>query len=82
MPAHQLGLKDRGMIAPGFAADLVLFNPATVIDTATIQHWDAPPVGIPDVMVNGRWVLRDGKITGERPGKVIRHAAGSQTGNS
>ncbi len=80
MPAHQLGLKDRGMIAPGFAADLVLLNPATVIDTATIEHWDAAPVGIPDVMVNGRRVLRDGKIPGERPGKVIRHVFGSQIG--
>ncbi len=80
MPAHQLGLKHRGMIAAGSAGDLVLFNPATVIDTAAIQHWDAAPVGIPDVMVNGQWVLRDGRITGARPGQVIRHVLGSQTG--
>ncbi len=80
MPAAQLGLKDRGRIEQGFVADLVLFDPATVIDQATIENWDAPPVGIPDVMVSGRWVLRDGKITRELPGKILRHPDGAKTG--
>ena len=74
LPAHELGLKDRGLIAKGYVADLVLFDPAKIIDRATIERWNAPPEGISGVMVSGRWVVRDGKITGEKPGKVIRHS--------
>jgi N-acyl-D-amino-acid deacylase len=73
LPAEQLGLKDRGRIAPGFVADLVVFDPATVIDKATIEHPEEPPVGIPDVMVSGDWVVDGGKVTGAHPGKVLRH---------
>jgi N-acyl-D-amino-acid deacylase len=73
MSAEQLGLKDRGRIAEGYVADLVVFDPATVIDQSTIQHPDAPPKGIPDVMVSGAWVVRDGKVTSAHPGRVIRH---------
>jgi N-acyl-D-aspartate/D-glutamate deacylase len=77
LPAGELGLRDRGRIAPGYIADLVVFDPATIIDRSTIQHWNAPPEGIPDVMVSGQWVVRDGQITGARPGKVIRHMVDS-----
>jgi N-acyl-D-amino-acid deacylase len=73
MSAEQLGLKDRGRIAEGYVADLVVFDPATVIDQSTIQHPDAPPKGIPDVMVSGTWVVTDGKVTSAHPGHVIRH---------
>ena len=73
MSAEQLGLKDRGRIAEGYVADLVVFDPATVIDQSTIQHPDAPPKGIPDVMVSGAWVVTDGKVTSAHPGLVIRH---------
>jgi N-acyl-D-amino-acid deacylase len=73
MSAEQLGLKDRGRIAEGYVADLVVFDPATVIDQSTIQHPDAPPKGIPDVMVSGAWVVTDGKVTSAHPGRVIRH---------
>ncbi|MGZ4787567.1 MAG: N-acyl-D-amino-acid deacylase family protein [Terriglobales bacterium] len=73
LPAQELGLQDRGHIAKGYVADLAVFDPAKIIDRATIEHWNAPPDGIPDVMVSGRWVVRDGKVTGEKPGKVIRH---------
>jgi N-acyl-D-amino-acid deacylase len=72
LPAQELGLKDRGKIAAGYMADLVIFDPQKVIDRSTIEHWNTPPEGIPDVMVSGRWVVKDGQITGERPGKVIR----------
>lgn len=74
LPAHQLGLKDRGRIAPGYVADLVLFDPATVSDRSTIEQPEAPPVGIPAVMVSGEWVIDEGKVTGRRPGRVLRHS--------
>jgi N-acyl-D-amino-acid deacylase len=77
MSAEQLGLKDRGRIAKGYIADLVVFDPATVIDQSTIEHPQEPPKGIPDVMVSGEWVVRDGKVTGAHPGRVIRHFASS-----
>lgn len=72
LPAGRLGLVDRGRIAPGYVADLVLFDPATVIDQSTIQHPQAPPLGIPAVMVSGEWVIRDGTVTGKRPGQALQ----------
>ena len=72
LPAQQLGLKDRGRIAPGYVADLVLFDPATVIDESTIEQPEAPPVGIPVVMVAGDWVIEDGHVSGKHPGQVLR----------
>jgi N-acyl-D-amino-acid deacylase len=75
LPAAQLGLKDRGRIAPGYVADLVVFDPATVIDRATVERPLEPPLGIPGVMVSGEWVVQDGKPTAQRPGKVLRSAA-------
>jgi N-acyl-D-amino-acid deacylase len=73
LAAQQLGLKDRGHIGAGYIADLVLFDPAVVIDQATIEHPDAPPLGIPGVMVSGEWVVDDGKVTGNHPGRVLKH---------
>jgi N-acyl-D-amino-acid deacylase len=75
LAAARLGLKDRGRIAPGFVADLVLFDPATIIDRATVDAPETPPLGIPDVMVAGDWVVRDGKVTGRHPGQVLRSPA-------
>ncbi len=72
LPARQLGLKDRGRIAPGFVADLVLFDPATIIDRSTVEHPEAPPAGIPGVMVSGEWVIDEGQVTGAHPGRVLR----------
>ena len=72
LPASRLGLADRGRIAPGFVADLVLFDPAKVIDQSTIQNPEAPPLGIPAVMVSGEWVIRDGAVTGKRPGQALQ----------
>jgi N-acyl-D-amino-acid deacylase len=75
LSARQLGLKDRARVAPGYVADLVLFDPRTVIDTSTVEHpWDAP-LGIPAVMVSGEWIVDDGKVTGRHPGRVLRSPA-------
>ena len=72
LPAAQLGLKDRGKITVGFKADLVLFDPATIIDKATMENPEVPPVGMMGVMVNGKWVVDEGKVTGMKPGVVLK----------
>ncbi len=72
LTAAQLHFTDRGTIKPGFAADLVIFDPATVADRATFTDPFQYPVGIDTVVVNGRVVLDNGRHTGERPGVVIR----------
>lgn len=72
LPASQLGLRDRGRIAPGYVADLVVFDPATILDQSTVEQPEKPPVGIPHVMVSGQWVVQDGKVTGARPGQILR----------
>jgi N-acyl-D-amino-acid deacylase len=70
--AARLGLADRGVIAPGKRADLVLLDPATFVDTATYDEPALHPPGVVGVWVAGRRVWRDGASTGERPGGVVR----------
>jgi N-acyl-D-amino-acid deacylase len=72
LSAAHVGLKDRGTIAPGSRADLVLFNPKTVADRATPASPSLPAAGILRVWTNGVEVYRDGKPTGARPGVVLR----------
>jgi len=72
LAAEHMGIKDRGRITPGMFADLVLFDPATVIDRATPQEPHLVSVGIARVWVNGAEVFAEGKTTGAKPGKVIR----------
>jgi N-acyl-D-amino-acid deacylase len=72
LPAAQFGLKDRGSLRLGAYADLVLFDPATIADTATFETPKAPAAGISMVMVNGRTVWNDGAATGNRPGRALR----------
>ncbi|HEY2573932.1 MAG TPA: D-aminoacylase [Verrucomicrobiaceae bacterium] len=69
---NQVMAPDRGRISEGLAADLVLFDPETVTDRATFANPTAPSEGIKYVLVNGRIVFADGKLTGELPGKVLR----------
>jgi N-acyl-D-amino-acid deacylase len=72
LPASILGLADRGTIEPGKAADLVIFDPATVADRATFEDPFQYPVGIDTVIVNGQIVLDEGKSTGAKPGTVFK----------
>jgi N-acyl-D-aspartate/D-glutamate deacylase len=75
LPAAMMGLVDRGLLAPGMVADVVVFDSATVIDRATFEQPDLVSEGIRHVLVNGRVALKDGKVTGERGGVVLRRAA-------
>ncbi len=75
MVARKLGLPDRGVLAAGAAADLVLFRPGGVHDRATYADPRRSPEGITHVMVNGEWTVRDGRPTGARPGTVLSKPA-------
>lgn len=72
LAADTFGIAERGSIEPGAYADLVLFDPATIADTATYECPYSYPIGIGYVWVNGRAVVRHGDATGERPGHVLR----------
>ncbi len=72
LPAATLGMVDRGRLAPGMAADVVVFDPARVIDHATFEAPMEPSEGIRQVLVNGQVALRDGVPTGERAGQPLR----------
>ncbi|HUD72310.1 MAG TPA: D-aminoacylase [Dongiaceae bacterium] len=74
LAAAHMGFTDRGLIKPGQAADLVLFDPATVIDRATIEQPHALSEGIAKVWVAGELVYAGGETTGRRPGVAIRRA--------
>jgi N-acyl-D-amino-acid deacylase len=71
LPASRLGLTDRGLIRPGFYADLVLFDPDTVRDTATFTQPHQLAQGIHSVWVNGTKVFHDGRHTGAFPGQAL-----------
>lgn len=76
MPARRLGLTDRGKIDVGFAADVVVFDPDTVIDRADFVNPHQYPAGIHQVLVNGAVVIDHGEHTGALPGKVLRRTEG------
>ncbi|MBT8041239.1 MAG: D-aminoacylase [Xanthomonadales bacterium] len=71
-PARNLRLEQRGGLEPGFFADVVVFDPATIIDRATFEEPHQLAVGVMHVFVNGEQVLRDGEHTGARPGRFVR----------
>jgi N-acyl-D-aspartate/D-glutamate deacylase len=75
--AANVGLRERGRLEEGSFADLVLFDPATVLDRATAQEPQATSVGIETVWVNGRIVYEDGRPSGRRPGRVLRRPPAS-----
>jgi N-acyl-D-aspartate/D-glutamate deacylase len=72
LPAATFGLTDRGVLEPGYAADLVVLDPETVADRATFAEPHQLSVGVRDVVVNGVVTLRDGAPTGARPGRALR----------
>lgn len=72
LPASLIGLVDRGIIAPGMAADIAVFDTSTVIDRATYEIPNAKSEGIRVVLVNGVVALRDGVVTGARGGVAMR----------
>ena len=75
LPANQLKLWNRGRIAPGLAADLVLFDPAKVADTATFAKPLSYSVGMEYVFVNGQVTIDHAQPTQVTPGKVLLHTA-------
>jgi len=73
LPAQRLGLGDRGVIAEGKQADLVLFDPQTVSEGNSMQEPKAPPLGIEYVFVNGQLAVDGGKRTNVVAGEMLRH---------
>ena len=78
-PANRLGITDRGQLREGMKADVVVFNPETVRDTATYAKPDQYSQGIAWVLVNGKAVVADGKPTNALPGRVL-HGPGYKPG--
>ncbi|MBN1678342.1 MAG: D-aminoacylase [Candidatus Thermoplasmatota archaeon] len=74
LPAERIGLKDRGLVARGMRADIVIFDPQRVRDKATFDDSHAYPEGIDYVLVNGIVTIDHGKHTRERAGQVLRHS--------
>ncbi|MBL0916754.1 MAG: amidohydrolase family protein, partial [Sphingopyxis sp.] len=74
LPATNLGIKDRGALKPGYYADVVVFDPATIADRATFEKPQQYAVGMRDVFVNGVAVLKDGEHSGATPGRAVRGA--------
>lgn len=72
LAAENVGIPDRGLLSPGYFADLVLLDPATVKDKATTQNPHALAEGILRVWVNGKLVFENGKATTQRPGQIIK----------
>ena len=72
LAASRMGLLDRGVLREGMAADIVVFDPDTIIDKATFEKSHQYSVGISEVVVNGTTVIRGGEHTGAKPGKALR----------
>jgi N-acyl-D-aspartate/D-glutamate deacylase len=75
MPARRFGLAGRGMIRPGYAADMVLFDPGKIIDTATFADPVRAAKGIEGVWVNGVLSFTAKGATGERAGRFLARGA-------
>jgi N-acyl-D-aspartate/D-glutamate deacylase len=71
LPASITGWSDRGLLRPGMAADITVFDPKTVSDKASFENPRQYPVGIPYVIVDGIVVINKGEHTGAQPGQVL-----------
>jgi N-acyl-D-amino-acid deacylase len=71
-PAGRIGLTDRGLLLPGWQADITMFDPERVIDRSTYEQGNLPPEGIEYVIVNGQVVIDAGQHNGARPGRALR----------
>lgn len=78
LPAARFGFRERGVLAPGNYADIVVVDPASVADTATFEQPTGQSVGIASVLVNGCEVWRDSAPTGRHPGRVLRRERGNR----
>ena len=72
--AHRLSIPDRGVLREGAYADIIVFDPETIEDKATYEQPHQLSVGVRDVWVNGKRVLRDGAHTGAKPGMMVSGA--------
>ena len=72
--AQRLSIQDRGELKEGLAADVMIFDPKTIIDRATYERPHQLSVGVRYVFVNGVAVVEDGRVTGAKPGVVLRGA--------
>jgi N-acyl-D-aspartate/D-glutamate deacylase len=82
LPAHNLRLQRRGLLEPGYFADVVVFDPERIQDHATYDEPHQYATGVEHVAVNGTLVLRDGEHTGALPGRVVRGPQWSGDGRS
>ena len=74
LPAANLGIERRGMLKPGYFADVAVFNPATIQDHATFEKPRQLSTGVSEVFVNGTEVIHNGQHTGAKPGRVVQRA--------
>ena len=72
LPASRMRIGDRGLVKEGLWADIVIFDPETIADRSTFDAPNALAIGMQWVLVNGVPVIADGKMTGARPGRVLR----------
>jgi N-acyl-D-amino-acid deacylase len=77
LPARTYHLADRGLVRPGYFADLTVFDPATIVDRATYEDPERPADGIRQVLVNGTPVWGSEGTTGQRPGRFLARAEGT-----
>jgi N-acyl-D-amino-acid deacylase len=81
-PAARLRLPDRGLVKEGYRADLVLFNPQTVAAGSTFEEPRTLPKGIPHVLIDGRFVIEDGRRTDVLAGRSVRRSPVRRNANS